>query len=98
MTNTDHERAYLGSLYGSTRKWRKKVSKMKDEQVLAIYIREHRKEAKKQKEAQVEQEKMECPQCGSDVGFTPQGNFQSYCNSCMSLIPNTDIQPEEDNS
>jgi hypothetical protein len=43
MSNdVDHERAWVAALYPG-KGWKKKVGKMKPEQVLAIYIREHQK-------------------------------------------------------
>lgn len=40
--NVEHERAWIGKLYSGSG-WKKKVAKMPDAQVLAIYLREKRK-------------------------------------------------------
>lgn len=44
-SSVDHERKWVGELYPG-RGWKKKVSKMSDSQILAIYIREHQKPSK----------------------------------------------------
>jgi hypothetical protein len=51
MADVNHERTWVGELYPG-KGWKRKVSKMSDAQVLAIYLREMRKanEAKKPKE------------------------------------------------
>lgn len=42
MTDIDQKRAYVTDLYPGPR-WKKKVQKMPDSQVIAIYLREHAK-------------------------------------------------------
>lgn len=42
MSDIDKKRAYVADLYHG-RGWRKRVSKMSDAQVVAIYLREHAK-------------------------------------------------------
>lgn len=49
--NVDHERAWVAKLYPG-RGWKKKVDKMKPEQVLAIYIRAHQKQSKESKDGE----------------------------------------------
>lgn len=44
MAGVELQRQYVAALYPGP-KWKKKVSKMADSQVLAIYFREKRKEA-----------------------------------------------------
>lgn len=48
MADVERERAWVGELYPG-RAWKDKVAKMDDKQVLAIYLREHRKAAKAKK-------------------------------------------------
>lgn len=46
MTSPDNMRAYVADMYPGPR-WKKKVKKMPDGQVMAIYMREHDPERKK---------------------------------------------------
>ena len=43
MTDIELKRQWVSGMYSSL-KWRKKVKKMSDSQVVAIYLREHGKE------------------------------------------------------
>lgn len=45
MTETEQKRAYLASLYPGP-KWKRRVEKMSDGQVIAIYLTEKRREEK----------------------------------------------------
>lgn len=43
MSDVENKRSYLASLYGGTRRWRRQLDKMSDEQVISIYFKEQRK-------------------------------------------------------
>lgn len=63
MSGVERERQYVASLYPGPR-WKKKVLRMPDAQVLAIYFREKKKEAEAEKA-----EPKERSDAGTDIPF-----------------------------
>lgn len=57
MMNADQQRAWVGKLYPGE-KWRKKVSKMSDGTIFAIYSREKNKTPKPKKPPEPPEEKL----------------------------------------
>jgi hypothetical protein len=55
MSGVERERAYVAALYPGP-KWKRKVLKMPNEQVLAIYFREKTKEGEAKAKAKQEKE------------------------------------------
>lgn len=44
MSDIENKRTYLAGLYGGTRRWRRAVARMSDNQVIAIWLKEQQKQ------------------------------------------------------